>query len=479
MLVLLAATAAQAAAITPQQIAERCAPGTAKQFPGSNWAGGLNPNYNDLTPDRLSGVTSASASEVQCIINSFGNAIVVIAALNPNSDKEMLPQSLPMGWAVTGRDDPGVQNNVAVVAAIATGGDKARPIIVYCHNVRCFMSYNLLVRLQRAGYTNLYWGRTGLFDWKGSHYPLVSPMAYDLGQIPGRATSDFINLLPLCEKPAEFPDDMPARFVGSELRASEAFETPSTTASKPAVTNPRQEWLSQFDRLDQRIENCLGRLTDPKFELASAPVYKAELARLIAQRRPDWVALRNDANQKLQKIADDFDANPSQALQNYLVSYKITPQSLRATYLAASAAPSIEKSCGTIDYDARPASLTRPEYDRRLAAMRKFVPCAAQWIKQTPVLQIANRTEFRLALNWVKQTRPFLCSVKPARNCLPDQAWQPIAAIATEDNDRLVTLVEQEHNNRDFYGLLLEPEALRYVNAVGYVDDSGKFTPHR
>ena len=425
----------------------------------------------------MPGVVTVSASEARCMIDGFGKGIVVIAALNPHTDKEMLPQSVPMDWAVSGREDPQIQTKLQVAAGVATKDDKSRPIIVYCHHINCFMSYNVLVRLQREGYQNLYWARTGVLDWKQSGYPLMGSTSLELGQIPGRATSDFIGRLEACEKPMEMSQNMPMRFVGQSLHVGDALKA-DPYAAMTISNDPRADWIMQFIETDKMIENCFVRESRQKVEVTTASVYQAELADILVQRRPVWVKIRDDATRYVQKIVIDFDENPSSSLQAYLAWLKITPDSLQATLAKAAAAPSVEKSCGTIDYHAKPTSFTRAEYDRRLGLARKYAQCQSDWVAQTPVVEVQQRTEFRLALNWVKQSRPYLCSIKPATNCLPDQAWRPIAAIATEANDAMVTAVEYENNNRGFYKIFIVPKAEAWLSAVGRVDENNVFYPN-
>ena len=49
--------------------------------------------------------------------------------------------------------------------------DKSAPIVVYCNGVKCWKSYKTVVRLQRAGYTNLNWLRDGFPGWTEKGYP--------------------------------------------------------------------------------------------------------------------------------------------------------------------------------------------------------------------------------------------------------------------------------------------------------------------
>jgi PQQ-dependent catabolism-associated CXXCW motif protein len=54
--------------------------------------------------------------------------------------------------------------------AAATGGDKARRIVVYCHET-CWLSWNAARRAIRYGYRNVYWFRDGIEGWRAAGLP--------------------------------------------------------------------------------------------------------------------------------------------------------------------------------------------------------------------------------------------------------------------------------------------------------------------
>lgn len=47
-----------------------------------------------------------------------------------------------------------------------TGGDASYPIVVYCSDPMCWLSYNGALRVVNAGYQNVFWYRGGLQAWK-------------------------------------------------------------------------------------------------------------------------------------------------------------------------------------------------------------------------------------------------------------------------------------------------------------------------
>jgi PQQ-dependent catabolism-associated CXXCW motif protein len=50
------------------------------------------------------------------------------------------------------------------VASLASG-DPSRPIVVFCPNENCWLSYNAALRLRQAGYSDIAWFREGTAGW--------------------------------------------------------------------------------------------------------------------------------------------------------------------------------------------------------------------------------------------------------------------------------------------------------------------------
>jgi len=49
--------------------------------------------------------------------------------------------------------------------------DKARPVIVYCHHVEWWRSYNVALRLIHLGYRDVRWLREGIGRWLNQSLP--------------------------------------------------------------------------------------------------------------------------------------------------------------------------------------------------------------------------------------------------------------------------------------------------------------------
>ena len=66
--------------------------------------------------------------------------------------------------------DP-VQSILTRLLAQLAGGDTARPMVFFCANSQCWLSYNAALRAVAAGYSNVYWYRGGIEAWTAAGLP--------------------------------------------------------------------------------------------------------------------------------------------------------------------------------------------------------------------------------------------------------------------------------------------------------------------
>lgn len=68
---------------------------------------------------------------------------------------------------------------VGAVAKFAAG-DKSRPIVFFCADSECWLSYNAALRAIAAGYTNIMWYRGGVAAWLHAGFPMsqADPFAW-------------------------------------------------------------------------------------------------------------------------------------------------------------------------------------------------------------------------------------------------------------------------------------------------------------
>lgn len=145
--------------------------GTAPKLPvATDFPGGLSPKAGALTPAELPGVRTVNPKVVACLIDAMGSELAVFA---PMKDETGIPDAFAWPGVGLGREPTAEEKEtLAEVFRALSGGRKDRPIVVYCHSTECFLSWNALIHLQNAGYTNLLWMREGIKGWKEAGLPV-------------------------------------------------------------------------------------------------------------------------------------------------------------------------------------------------------------------------------------------------------------------------------------------------------------------
>jgi len=59
-----------------------------------------------------------------------------------------------------------------------TGGRKTAPIVFFCLNSECWLSYNAGLRAVELGYTNVHWFRGGTVAWERAQFEMVEAVPY-------------------------------------------------------------------------------------------------------------------------------------------------------------------------------------------------------------------------------------------------------------------------------------------------------------
>jgi PQQ-dependent catabolism-associated CXXCW motif protein len=95
--------------------------------------------------------------------------------------QQSLPGAIPapMGGA-GGSFQDGNQAQFVGLLQQATGGDPSRPLVIYCLNPQCWLSYNATLRAVNAGFRQVLWYRGGIESWAQAGLPLMAA-----GQQPG------------------------------------------------------------------------------------------------------------------------------------------------------------------------------------------------------------------------------------------------------------------------------------------------------
>ncbi len=130
--------------------------------------------FHAPTPTAIPGGQLLTTQNLAKAINN-GTQILLIDVLG---GQYSLPNAYPAGVMAQGGDfNDRVQQQTVQWLGQVTGGQKNVPIVVYCSDPMCWLSYNAALRAIAAGYTNVYWYRGGLQAWQMAGLP-TNPARY-------------------------------------------------------------------------------------------------------------------------------------------------------------------------------------------------------------------------------------------------------------------------------------------------------------
>ena len=115
------------------------------------------------TPTSIPGATTVTTATLAGAITA-GQQMLLIDVLGGQ-------YSLPRALVAQPLSSPGsfndrLQQQAAQWLGQITGGQRELPIVVFCSDPNCWLSYNATLRVVAAGFTNVYWYRGGLQAWQ-------------------------------------------------------------------------------------------------------------------------------------------------------------------------------------------------------------------------------------------------------------------------------------------------------------------------
>lgn len=149
----------------------RCLQATPADGPGEvgSFDGILNPKLSELTPGTVSGGTRVSSRQAACLMEAYGKDIMVIGVIK---DDVGLPESIKFPFiGYSGTFDDQYQDVTKDIVKIS----QSKPILVYCHSPKCYLSYNAVIRLRKEGASKVFWLRDGINGWRNAGYPTATP----------------------------------------------------------------------------------------------------------------------------------------------------------------------------------------------------------------------------------------------------------------------------------------------------------------
>lgn len=149
-------------------IKQKCA--IAEPRPGQA-SGGSTYGGSGPTPLSIDGALTVTPAQAKCLIDSYPNKVFVADAAGSGT----LPDAADFRFAA-GREAPG-EDALAPDGALATflrgamDGRKDGPILIYCHNTSCGLSFIAAQRIIKLGYGSVFWMREGTQGWRTAGYP--------------------------------------------------------------------------------------------------------------------------------------------------------------------------------------------------------------------------------------------------------------------------------------------------------------------
>lgn len=130
------------------------------------------PPYSAPTPAVIPGAGVLATRSLKDMLDT-GAAPILIDVASGDGHKT-LPGAYWLPGAGRGAnfiDD--IQGSLAALLDKLTRGDKQRPLVFFCVNTRCWLSYNAALRAAAAGYGRVWWYRGGIEAWRAAGLPLV------------------------------------------------------------------------------------------------------------------------------------------------------------------------------------------------------------------------------------------------------------------------------------------------------------------
>lgn len=127
---------------------------------------------NEMHAPTPLGIPGGAMVSTQGLIDALidGMDIVMIDVLG--SDYTIPGAYMAPELASPGHVNDALQQQAAIWLRQITDGNRDMPIVIYCSDPHCWLSYNASLRTIAAGYRAVYWYRGGLYAWEMAGLPL-------------------------------------------------------------------------------------------------------------------------------------------------------------------------------------------------------------------------------------------------------------------------------------------------------------------
>ncbi|MBI4291252.1 MAG: sulfurtransferase [Betaproteobacteria bacterium] len=130
------------------------------------------PPYTAPTPREIPGARVVRTGELKEMMAGTDRPLLIDVA--SGEGRLTIEGALWLAGAGRGANfiDP-LQAELAQWLAKTTGGDKAKPLVWFCVNPQCWLSYNAALRAVALGYSRVYWYRGGVEAWRAAGLPIA------------------------------------------------------------------------------------------------------------------------------------------------------------------------------------------------------------------------------------------------------------------------------------------------------------------
>jgi rhodanese-related sulfurtransferase len=112
-----------------------------------------------LSPDTINGTTKIDAETLIQLARDHDDLIIIDSRIRSDRRQGFITGSLSL---------PDTETNCATLIPIIHRKDDA--VVFYCNGPKCRRSDRAVAIARDCGYTNIYWFRGGLEEWKNKHY---------------------------------------------------------------------------------------------------------------------------------------------------------------------------------------------------------------------------------------------------------------------------------------------------------------------
>jgi len=116
------------------------------------------------TPTKIPGGLVITTEALWMTLQQNGGQMLILDVLGGQMGLPGAQNALPA--AQPGSFNDQTQQEFGQYLAQMTGGNKATPLVLYCQNPQCWMSYNAALRAINMGYTQVLWYRGGIEAWQ-------------------------------------------------------------------------------------------------------------------------------------------------------------------------------------------------------------------------------------------------------------------------------------------------------------------------